>query len=199
MANGLQGRGRIRTISILPTGPGDRKNFSRLILKQTNGHFDPWRSKVFKGRFGQETYRSATRDRAVSWSMAYRPLGISGDLGGEIEAKRCQQSASDAPCRSGPCPRSVGRAGGRSVSIIWGVLPWRGCSSAALAYARASGFAPSGDLLWRTTHSRQRSHPWHPAFRFAKSTLGFSEFQGHALTGHPWPIAALATSMSLNP
>jgi len=49
---------------------------------------------------------------------------------------------------------------------------------AASAYARASCFAPSGDLLCQTTQSRQRSCPCHPAFRFAKSTLGSSEFKG---------------------
>jgi hypothetical protein len=33
----------------------------------------------------------------------------------------------------------------------------------------------------------------------AKNTLVETKFQGHALTGHPWPDNALATSMSLNP
>ncbi|TLP74858.1 hypothetical protein FEA48_11650 [Pseudomonas nitroreducens] len=33
----------------------------------------------------------------------------------------------------------------------------------------------------------------------AKNTLVEPQFQGHALTGHPWPDNALATSMSLNP
>lgn len=106
MANGLQGRGLIRTISILPTGPDSRKNFSRLILKQTNGHLDPWESMVFRGCFGQETYRTATLDRGISWSMAYRPLGISGDSGRETEAKWRGQPVPGAPCRIGACPRS---------------------------------------------------------------------------------------------
>lgn len=109
MANGLQGRGRIRTISILPTGPGGRKNFSRLILKQTNGHFDHSASVVLRGCFGQETYRTATRDWAVPWSMAYRPLGISGDFG---RRNRSEAARVIVPCRSRPRPLTVRRAGG---------------------------------------------------------------------------------------
>ncbi len=41
-----------------------------------------------------------------------------------------------------------------------------------------------------------------PDIRFfaqAKNALALSQFQGHAATGHPWPIAALAASMPLNP
>ena len=33
----------------------------------------------------------------------------------------------------------------------------------------------------------------------AKNTLAPAKFQGHAAKGRPWPIAALATSLSLNP
>ena len=33
----------------------------------------------------------------------------------------------------------------------------------------------------------------------AKNSLVESKFQGHAAKGHPWPIAALAASMPLNP
>ena len=62
---------------------------------------------------------------------------------------------------------------------------------------RASPFCQTSDSR---PHKRdQKVSPLHPAFRFAKSTLGSSEFQGPAAKGHPWPIAALATSMSLNP
>ena len=32
-----------------------------------------------------------------------------------------------------------------------------------------------------------------------RGSLAPSPLQGHAAKGHPWPIAALATSMSLNP
>ncbi|MDH1052169.1 hypothetical protein N5C91_26950, partial [Pseudomonas sp. GD03903] len=71
---------------------------------------------------------------------------------------------------------------------------------AASACARIPCFAPSGEsLLANAPKGTKKSRPCHPAFRFAKSTLGSSEFQGPAAKGHPWPIAALATSMSLNP
>ncbi len=36
-------------------------------------------------------------------------------------------------------------------------------------------------------------------FAWAKNSLVEAEFQGHAAKGHPWPIAAVATSLSLNP
>ncbi len=61
-------------------------------------------------------------------------------------------------------------------------------------------FRPLGRVPFVKRHKRnQKVSPLHPAFRFAKSTLGSSEFQGPAAKGHPWPVAALATSMSLNP
>jgi len=41
----------------------------------------------------------------------------------------------------------------------------------------------------------------HPTIRprLRRGSLAPSPLQGHAAKGHPWPIAALATSMSLNP
>jgi len=36
-------------------------------------------------------------------------------------------------------------------------------------------------------------------FAYAKNSLVEAKFQGHAAKGHPWPIAALAASMPLNP
>jgi len=41
--------------------------------------------------------------------------------------------------------------------------------------------------------------PLHAALRFAPGSFAPSPFQGHAAKGHPWPIAALAASMPLNP
>ena len=35
--------------------------------------------------------------------------------------------------------------------------------------------------------------------RLRRGSLVPSPLQGHATKGHPWPIVALATSMSLNP
>ncbi len=36
-------------------------------------------------------------------------------------------------------------------------------------------------------------------FAWAKNSLAPAKFQGHALTGHPWPDSAFAASMPLNP
>jgi len=45
----------------------------------------------------------------------------------------------------------------------------------------------------------QKGLPQHPALRFAPGSFAPSPFQGHTAKGHPWPIAALAASMPLNP
>ena len=94
------------------------------------------------------------------------------------------------------------RRQGRRFLFLWC------CRSAASAWLvpRRFGirtsivFRPLGRVPFGKRPKRnQKVSPLHPAFRFAKSTLGSSEFQRPALTGHPWPDNALATSMSLNP
>jgi len=52
------------------------------------------------------------------------------------------------------------------------------------------------DSFWQ---SPQKVLPLHPALRFAPGSFAPSPFQGYAAKGHPWPIAALAASMPLNP
>ena len=49
--------------------------------------------------------------------------------------------------------------------------------------------------------AKKVSKETHPCIRprLCRGSLAPSPLQGHAVMGHPWPITALATSMSLNP
>ena len=61
-------------------------------------------------------------------------------------------------------------------------------------------FRPAGRVPFGSRPKRnQKGLPRHPALRFAPGPFAPSPFQGHAAKGHPWPIAALAASMPLNP
>ena len=62
------------------------------------------------------------------------------------------------------------------------------------------GFAPYGRLTFFAC-AKKVSKETHPCIRprLRRGSLAPSPLQGHAAKGHPWPIAALATSMSLNP
>jgi len=61
-------------------------------------------------------------------------------------------------------------------------------------------FRPAGRVTFVSRDkSNQKRLPLHPALRFAPGSLAPSPFQRHAAQGHPWPIAALAASMPLNP
>ena len=62
------------------------------------------------------------------------------------------------------------------------------------------GFAPYGRLTFFAC-AKKVSKETHPYIRprLRRGSLVPSPLQGHAAKGHPWPIAALATSMSLNP
>ena len=61
-------------------------------------------------------------------------------------------------------------------------------------------FRPAGRVTFVSRDkSNQKRLPRHPALRFAPGSFAPSPFQGHAAKGHPWPIAALAASMPLNP
>jgi len=61
-------------------------------------------------------------------------------------------------------------------------------------------FRPAGRVPFGSRPKRnQKGLPRHPALRFAPGSFAPSPFQGHAAKGHPWPIAALAASMPLNP
>jgi len=61
-------------------------------------------------------------------------------------------------------------------------------------------FRPAGRVTFVSRDkSNQKRLPLHPALRFAPGSFAPSLFQGHAAKGHPWPIAALAASMPLNP
>ena len=64
------------------------------------------------------------------------------------------------------------------------------------------GFAPDGRvtfslLVQRESNQRESTPRIRPRLR--RGSLAPSPLQGHATKGHPWPIVALATSMSLNP
>jgi hypothetical protein len=53
-------------------------------------------------------------------------------------------------------------------------------------------------LAYPRKSNQKEGHPYiRPRLR--RGSLTPSPLQGHAAKGHPWPIAALATSMSLNP
>jgi hypothetical protein len=92
------------------------------------------------------------------------------------------------------------------------------CRFAALAWVFLRRFGVRTDFLFRPLGRPTLANDgWPPHPKEAKvlpRTSGFSlgaknslveaKFQGHELgvpltKGHPWPIAALATSMSLNP
>ena len=62
------------------------------------------------------------------------------------------------------------------------------------------GFAPYGRLTFFAC-AKKVSKETHPCIRprLRRGSLAPSPLQGHAVKGHPWPITALATSMSLNP
>lgn len=61
-------------------------------------------------------------------------------------------------------------------------------------------FRPAGRVTFVSRDkSNQKRLPRHPALRFAPGSFAPSPFQRHAAKGHPWPIAALAASMPLNP
>ena len=62
------------------------------------------------------------------------------------------------------------------------------------------GFAPYGRLTFFAC-AKKVSKETHPYIRprLRRGSLIPSPLQGHATKGHPWPIVALATSMSLNP
>ena len=62
------------------------------------------------------------------------------------------------------------------------------------------GFAPYGRLTFFAC-AKKVSKETHPYIRprLRRGSLAPSPLQGPATKGHPWPIAALATSMSLNP
>ncbi|MFJ3263207.1 MULTISPECIES: hypothetical protein [unclassified Pseudomonas] len=89
--------------------------------------------------------------------------------------------------------------------FLW---PWC-CRFAALAWVYLRRFGVCADFSFRplgrvTSSKRRRSNqeglPRTSGFSLgAKNTLVEAKFQGHVAKGHPWPIATLATSMSLNP
>jgi len=61
-------------------------------------------------------------------------------------------------------------------------------------------FRPAGRVTFVSRDkSNQKRLPLHPALRFAPGSFAPSLLQRHAAKGHPWPIAALAASMPLNP
>ena len=62
------------------------------------------------------------------------------------------------------------------------------------------GFAPYGRLTFFAC-AKKVSKETHPCIRprLRRGSLVPSLLQGHAAKGHPWPIAALAASMPLNP
>ncbi|PIA75129.1 hypothetical protein CDR19_02885 [Ectopseudomonas toyotomiensis] len=62
------------------------------------------------------------------------------------------------------------------------------------------GFAPYGRLTFFAC-AKKVSKETHPYIRprLRRGSLAPSPLQGPATKGHPWPIVALATSMSLNP
>ena len=62
------------------------------------------------------------------------------------------------------------------------------------------GFAPYGRLTFFAC-AKKVSKETHPCIRprLRRGSLAPSPLQGHATKGRPWPIVALATSMSLNP
>jgi len=61
-------------------------------------------------------------------------------------------------------------------------------------------FRPAGRVTFVSRDkSNQKRLPRHPALRFAPGSFAPSPFQRHAAKGHPWPIAAIAASMPLNP
>ncbi len=81
---------------------------------------------------------------------------------------------------------------------ISGLLRWLWEYFAASVFARTLCFAPSGESLFQTPKSNQKACPG-IRVPLRGTPLAPSKFQGHATTGRPWPIVALATSMSLNP
>jgi hypothetical protein len=65
---------------------------------------------------------------------------------------------------------------------------------------RKHWFRPVGRVTFSSRgKSNQKRLPLHSALRFAPGSFASSSLQGHAAKGHPWPIAALAASMPLNP
>jgi len=59
----------------------------------------------------------------------------------------------------------------------------------------------TGESLSLACPRESNQREGHPTIRprLRRGSLAPSPLQGHAAKGHPWPIAALATSMSLNP
>ncbi|MFV3331639.1 hypothetical protein ACNFIA_11955 [Pseudomonas sp. NY15437] len=91
------------------------------------------------------------------------------------------------------CFRLYADALGRQLAFLPGV-------SAPLRCALEDWVSPLGEsLLANDPKGTKRSCPSIRFFAQAKNALAAAQFQGHAVTGHPWPITALATSMSLNP
>jgi hypothetical protein len=94
------------------------------------------------------------------------------------------------------------RRQGRRFPLLWS------CRSAALAlvFLRRFGvrtgflFRPLGRPSLANAPKKAKVLPRTSGFSLgAKNSLVEAKFQGPAAKGHPWPIAALATSMSLNP
>jgi len=59
----------------------------------------------------------------------------------------------------------------------------------------------TGESLSLACPRESNQREGHPDIRprLRRGSLAPSPLQGHAAKGHPWPVAALATSMSLNP
>ncbi|WP_315809042.1 hypothetical protein [Pseudomonas sp. C9-3] len=61
-------------------------------------------------------------------------------------------------------------------------------------------FRLSASPFWQTPQKEPKGLAPPSGFSLgAKNSLVEAKFQGHALTGHPWPDSALAASMPLNP
>ncbi|MBD9632802.1 hypothetical protein [Pseudomonas sp. PDM19] len=99
------------------------------------------------------------------------------------------------------------RRQGRRFLLLWCCRAVAAAAALAWVFQRRFGvrsgfvFRPLGRVPFVKRHKRnQKGLPRTSGFSLgAKNSLVELKFQGHALTGHPWPDSALATSMSLNP
>ena len=87
---------------------------------------------------------------------------------------------------------------------LWRVLAPAQMDNAALSSARPTGFALHGDSLFSNAGRpapKKVSKNACPSIRprLRRGSLTPVTLQGPAAKGHPWPIAALAASMPLNP
>ena len=84
-----------------------------------------------------------------------------------------------------------------TIAVVAGSLPF-GVNPPLLRCCRYRFRSYSGSLLADAPKVSKRSVPL-PSGPTSSGSLAPSSFQGHAAKGHPWPIAALAASMPLNP